>query len=66
MENVWTTSSIARTTYQDQGVFNLPYATEYDDSTAPVFPEILGITNKYGASIYYAHETGTDQINSIW
>jgi hypothetical protein len=63
-ENVWTTSSIARTTYQDQGVFNLPYATEYDDSTAPVFPEILGITNKYGASIYYAHETGTDQINS--
>ena len=63
-ENVWTTSSIARTTYQDQGVFNLPYATEYDDSTAPVFPEILGITNLYGASIYYAHETGTDQINS--
>jgi len=63
-ENVWTTSSIARTTYQDQGVFNLPYATEYDDSTTPVFPEILGITNLYGASIYYAHETGTDQINS--
>ena len=63
-ENVWTTSSIARTTYQDQGVFNLPYATDYDDSTTPVFPEILGITNKYGASIYYAHETGTDQINS--
>ena len=63
-ENVWTTSSIARTTYQDQGVFNLPYATKYDDSTTPVFPEILGITNLYGASIYYAHETGTDQINS--
>ena len=63
-ENVWTTSSIARTTYQDQGVFNLPYATKYDDSNTPVFPEILGITSKYGASIYYAHETGTDQINS--
>jgi hypothetical protein len=63
-ENVWTTSSIARTTYQDQGVFTLPYATKYDDSNTPVFPEILGITSKYGASIYYAHETGTDQINS--
>ena len=63
-ENVWTTSSIARTTYQDQGVFNLPYATKYDDSNTPIFPAILGITNKYGASIYYAHETGTDQINS--
>jgi hypothetical protein len=63
-EKVWTISSIARTTYQDQGVFNLPYATEYDDSNTPVFPEILGITSKYGASIYYAHETGTDQINS--
>jgi hypothetical protein len=30
----------------------------------PVFPDILGITNKYGASIYYEHETGTDQVNS--
>ena len=28
------------------------------------FPEILGITNLYGASIYYAQETGADQINS--
>jgi hypothetical protein len=56
--------SSSRTTYQDQGVFTLPYATKYDDSNTPVFPEILGITSKYGASIYYAHETGTDQINS--
>jgi len=63
-ENVWTTSSLARTTYQDQGVFNAPYATEYDKTDTPVFPEILGITNLYGASIYYAHEVGTDQVNS--
>jgi hypothetical protein len=26
-ENVWTTSSLARTSYLDQSVFNLPYAT---------------------------------------
>ena len=63
-ENVWTTSSLDRTTYQDQGVFNAPYATDYEDTGTPVFPDILGITNKYGASIYYAHEVGTDQVNS--
>jgi hypothetical protein len=63
-EKVWTTSSLARTTYQDQGVFNLPYATEYNATTTPVFSPISGITNTYGASLYYAHETGTDQVNS--
>ena len=63
-ENVWTTSSLARTTYTDQGVFNAPYATEYTKTATPVFPDILGITNLYGASMYYAHETGTDQVNS--
>ena len=63
-ENCWTTSSLDRTTYQDQGVFTLPYATDYELTNTPVFSEISGITNKYGASLYYAHETGTDQINS--
>ena len=64
-ENCWTTSSLDRTTYADQGVFDNPYATDYDDSLTPVFPDILGITNKYGASIYYEHEVGTDQVNSV-
>jgi hypothetical protein len=63
-ENCWTTSSLDRTTYQDQGVFEVPYATDYGDTLTPVFPEILGITNKYGASIYYAHEVGNDQVNN--
>jgi len=62
-ENCWTTSSLARTTYQDQGVFNLPYATEFNLTATPDFP-IQGITNTYGATTYYAHETGTDQVNS--
>jgi hypothetical protein len=62
-ENVWTTSSLARTSYLDQSVFNLPYATQYSKTDLPNFP-IQGITNKYGASTYYAHETGTDQVNS--
>ena len=63
-ENCWTTSSLDRTTYQDQGVFSEPYATDYDTTALPVFSEISGITNKYGASIYYCHEKGTDQVNS--
>ncbi len=63
-ENCWTTSSLARSTYQDQGVFNVPYATEYNVTTTPVTHLINGVTNKYGTSIYYAHEVGTDQVNS--
>jgi hypothetical protein len=62
-ENCWTTSSLTRTSYVDAGVFNLPYATEYDSTATPNF-SIQGITNLFGASTYYAHETGTDQINS--
>ena len=62
-ENCWTTSSLARTSYVDTGVFDLPYATEYDKTAIPNFP-IQGITATYGASTYYAHETGTDQVDS--
>jgi len=63
-ENVWTTSSLARTSYVDTGVFDVPYAPEYSKTSLPVFGDILGITNTYGASTYYAHEVGTDQVNS--
>ena len=63
-EQVWTTGSLARTTYIDTGVFDVPYATEYNSSATPVFPDIQGITNRFGASTYYAHEVGTDQVNS--
>ena len=62
-ENCWTTSSLARTTYIDQGLFDLPYATEYSKTALPNFP-IQGITATYGASTYYEHEKGVDQVNS--
>ena len=62
-EDCWTTGSLSRTSYLDQGVFNLPYATEYNKTALPNFP-IQGITNTYGSSTYYAQETGTDQVNS--
>jgi len=60
-EQVWTTGSLARTSYIDTGVFDVPYATEFDSTKTPNFP-IQGITNTYGASYYFAHETGTDQV----
>ena len=63
-ENVFTTSSLARTTYSDAGVFQHPYATEYNTTATPVCSTISGITNKFGASIYYCHEKGDDQVNS--
>jgi len=62
-ENLWTTSSLSRTTYIDTGVYDLPYATEYIKTALPNFP-IQGITATYGASTYYEHEKGTDQVNS--
>ena len=71
-EASWYTGSLDRTTYQDSDVFTEPYATNYvakdesgtnDPSDTPLFP-ISGITNKYGSTVYYEHETGTDQINS--
>jgi hypothetical protein len=62
-ENVWYTSSLARSTYADQGVFDLPYATEYSTTATPNFM-IQGVTNLAGASTYYAHESGADQVNS--
>jgi len=62
-ENIWTTSSLDRSSYIDQGIYDLPYATDYEKNATPNFP-IQGITNKFGASIYYEHEKGTDQVNS--
>ena len=62
-ENLWTTSSLARSSYIDQGVYDLPYATDYNSTAVPNFA-VQGITNTFGASTYYAQETGTDQINS--
>ena len=60
-EGVWTTGSLARTTYVDAYVFDNPYATEYAVTGTPNFP-IQGITNRFGATTYYSHEDGTDQV----
>ena len=55
---VWTNGTLARTMWRDSAVFGLPHATEYDADTDTSF-DVVGNTD--GKTIYYEHETGTDQ-----
>jgi hypothetical protein len=64
-ENTWTTGSLARTSWSDATLFDNPYATEFSSTAVPTFPIIQGVTNTNGASTYYAHEVGVDQVDSI-
>jgi hypothetical protein len=64
-ENTWTTGSLSRTTWFDATLYDNPYATEYNASGTPTFPTIQGVTNQNGASTYYAHEVGNNQVDSI-
>ena len=63
LEQVWSTMSLARTTYEDAKTFPKPYATKWNSSATPTFPIINGVTNTYGATIYYQHEVGTNDVN---
>jgi hypothetical protein len=60
-EGVWTTSSLARTTYADKYLFDKPIATEFASSTAPTFPTIQGVSTINGATTTYQHEKGVNQ-----
>ena len=57
----WTTGSLARTTWADANLYDVPYATEFTSTGVPTFPTIQGVTNVNGATTYYAHETGVNQ-----
>ena len=61
---VWTTGSLSRTTWVDANLYDVPYATEFNSTTTPTFPLIQGVTNLNGGTIYYAHEVGTDQVDT--
>jgi hypothetical protein len=63
VENTWTTMSLARTTYSDAQTFDKPYATKYLPTNTPTFPTINGVTNTYGSSEYYEHETGVNEVS---
>jgi hypothetical protein len=56
---VWTVGTLARTMWEDSAVFGSPHATEYNAAVDTSF-DVVG--NTEGSTIYYQHETGTDQV----
>jgi hypothetical protein len=61
-EQVWTTSSLDRTTWEGSTVYAAPFATDYQSSLTPTYPTVNGVSN--GATILYQHETGVNQENA--
>ena len=64
-EKVWSIGDLSRTSWVDKGVYDFPYALDYDpnSATTPVAPLspatlISGVTN--GRALMYAQENGTD------
>jgi len=64
-ENTWTTGSLARTSWHDSTLYDNPYATQFNGSGTPSFPTIQGVTNANGASTYYAHEVGNNEVDAL-
>jgi hypothetical protein len=64
IENTWTTGSLSRTSYNDAHTYGLPYATQFTTNGTPTFPTINGVTNTYGSSKYWAHETGVNEVDA--
>ena len=62
VENSWSTMSLARSSYADASTYDVPYATEYSSSGTPTISNLSGATNTFGASTYYAHEVGNNEI----
>jgi hypothetical protein len=64
MEQSWTTGNLARTSYNDSHTYDTPYATEFYRTDVPTFPVINGATNTFGASKYWAHEVGVNEVDA--
>ena len=64
VENTWVVGSLARTTYNSSGTFSLPYATQFNSTGTPTFPTINGVTNLFGSTKYWEHESGTNEVDA--
>ena len=62
VENTWSTMTLARSSYADASTYDVPYATEYSSTGVPSFSNLSGATNTFGASTYFAHEVGNNNI----
>ena len=69
-EKVWTTGTMAsatvgsqsRTTWADASVYDFPHATKFIAAATPTFPLVNGVSA--GASVYYEHEVGVNEVAS--
>jgi hypothetical protein len=59
LENCWYQGTMARTTWRDRGVYQLPIATEWaPTSLTDAYPSVSGLTA--GISIVYSQESGAN------
>jgi hypothetical protein len=58
---IWYTGTLARTAWSDSSVFEKPHACYYTASDDASY-DVVGNTD--GITIYYEHETGTDQVDA--
>ena len=58
---IWYTGSLPRTAWADSSIFEKPHACYYTAADNASF-DVVGNTD--GISIYYEHETGTDQVDA--
>jgi hypothetical protein len=62
VENVWSVMSLSRSSFEDASTYDKPYATEYNATAIPSATNLSGATNRFGASIFYEHETGVNEV----
>jgi hypothetical protein len=62
-QKVWSTGTLARTTYEDAHVLEYPVATKYLSTLTPNTPTINGVSNS--GSYVFAHEVGTDEVLNL-
>jgi len=58
---IWYTGTLARTAWADSSIFEKPHACYYSNSDDASY-DVVGNTD--GITIYYEHETGTDQVDA--
>ena len=63
VENNWSIMTLARSSFADASTYDVPYATEYTPTGTPTIANLSGATNTFGASLYYAHEIGNNEIS---
>ena len=57
-----TNTNFNRTSWMDTLIYPRPYATQFNSTSSGTFPSVIGESG-LGQTVYFEHETGTDQVN---